>query len=65
MDQLLAGATDEEAGGATGPPSPHRNEISRLLPCRRHQGVDRLTVNHEDTVGNPSRGQGTTPLVLQ
>jgi hypothetical protein len=65
VDKLLAGATNEEARGAAGSPSSYRNEIRRLLLCRCHQGVDGLTVNHEGAVRNSSRGERTTPLVLQ
>jgi hypothetical protein len=65
MDKLLAGTTDDKSRGATGPPSPHHYDVSGLLPCRRNQGVDRLTVNHERTVRDSSRSQRTTPLVLE
>ena len=64
MDELLAGATDHRTQGTTGPPSPHHDEVGRLLPGCRHGGLDRLTVNHDGPVTNSAGGERTTPFVL-
>jgi hypothetical protein len=65
MNKLLAGATDHQAGSATGASPTHHNEIGHPFTCRPHQSVNRFTVNHQSAMGDPRVHKRTTPLPLQ